>query len=181
MIMEQKRLSDMSFRGMALWLKLREGFGDPKERLEQAGVRKGHAVLDFGCGIGSYTIPAAQIVGSDGVVYALDIHPIAIRTVEKRATRERLGNVKTILSDRDTYLPSHSVDRVLLYDVLHAVPDKLALLRELHRVLKPGGHLSVIPDHMPTDEFLETMSTENLFTLETQHGKPFEFIRNADT
>ncbi len=166
---------NLAFRGMAFWLRLREVFGDLQQRLVEAGLEKGQIVLDFGCGIGSYTIPAAQIVGDAGTVYALDMHPLAIETVQRRARKENLSNVKTIHSDLDTGLASQSVDVVLLYDVFHMVPNQPALLWELHRVLKPGGRLSVLPDHMAGDELLSTMNHGNLFGLHSEHGAVLEF------
>jgi ubiquinone/menaquinone biosynthesis C-methylase UbiE len=173
-------MSDMSFRGLALWLRLREKRRDSQRWLREAGLELGQDVLDFGCGIGSFTLPAAQIVGKDGTVYALDIHPLAIEAVERRATSEKLGNIKTILSDRDTGLPDQSVDVVLLYDVLHSVSDQQALLRELHRVLRPPGLLSVVPDHMTRDQILNTMGREGLFEFQAQRGESFSFIKQAD-
>jgi ubiquinone/menaquinone biosynthesis C-methylase UbiE len=170
-------MSNMSFRGMSLWLKAREWFGNPRQRLEEAGLERGQAVLDYGCGIGSYAIPAAQIVGDGGVVYALDIHPLAVETVARRADKENLANVETIQSDRDTGLNDESVDAILLYDVLHSVPDKGALLCELYRVLKPGGSLSVVPDHMEEDVFLETVQAGNLFSLQARNGKVYWFSK----
>jgi ubiquinone/menaquinone biosynthesis C-methylase UbiE len=160
---------------MSLWLKARERFGNPRKRLEEAGLGQGQAVLDYGCGIGSYAIPAAQIVGDAGVVYALDIHPLAVEAVARRARKENLTNVETIQSNRETGLPDESLDAVLLYDVLHSVPDKGALLRELHRVLKPGGSLSVVPDHMEEDIFLETVQGGNLFSLQARNGTVYQF------
>jgi ubiquinone/menaquinone biosynthesis C-methylase UbiE len=165
---------------MSLWLKARERFGNPRQRLEEAGLERGQAVLDYGCGIGSYAIPAAQIVGDDGVVYALDIHPLAIEAVARRAGRENLANVETIQSDRDTRLNEESVDVILLYDVLHSVPDKGALLHELYRVLKPGGSLSVVPDHMEEDVFLETMQGGNLFALRARNGQVYQFNKHSN-
>ncbi len=172
---DNKPYTNLAFRGMAFWLKLREILCDLQQRLVKAGLEKGQIVLDYGCGIGSYTIPAAQIVGDAGTVYALDMHPLAIETVQRRARKENLSNVKTIHSDLDTGLAAQSVDVVLLYDVFHMVPDQPALLRELHRVLKPGGRLSVLPDHMTGDELLSTMNRGNLFGLQAEHGTVLEF------
>jgi ubiquinone/menaquinone biosynthesis C-methylase UbiE len=162
---------------MSLFLKLRERFGNPRQRLAEAGLEPGQAVLDFGCGIGSYAIPAAQIVGDRGVVYALDIHPLAVETVQRRARKENLANVETIQSDGDTGLPDESVDAILLYDVLHSVPDKGDLLRELHRILKHDGFLSVVPDHMEEDVFLETVQGGSLFSLQARHDKAYQFAK----
>jgi ubiquinone/menaquinone biosynthesis C-methylase UbiE len=170
----------MFFRGMSLWLRLRESFSEPRERFVTAGVKEGQVVLDYGCGIGSYTIPAAQIVGEEGLVYALDIHPLAIQAVDRRVAKEKLINVKTIRSGRYTELPTNSVDTIILYDVLHSIHDKQALLQELYRVLKPNGRLSVLPDHMTRDELLEIIQARNPFLLQTQHGEVFEFNKRAD-
>ena len=173
----QLPMSDLSFRGLSLWLRLRERFRDTRAELLTNGLEAGKVVLDFGCGVGSYTIPAAQIVGDEGLVYALDMQPLAIRAVERRAQEADLSNVRTILSNGDTALPDGSVDVVLLYDVLHSVPEKKALLAELCRVLKPGGHLLVKPDHMSRDELLDKVYAGNSLSLERERGESFDFKR----
>jgi len=156
---------------MAFALRLMEPFKRSRERLAGAGLEKGQVVLEYGCGIGSYTIPSAQIVGDEGAVYALDIHPLAIATVGKRVAKAKLTNVKTILSDRATGLPDESVDIILLYDTFHLVRDKQSLLEELHRILKPDGILSADHMHTARDDFLETMQAGNRFSFEAQSGK----------
>jgi ubiquinone/menaquinone biosynthesis C-methylase UbiE len=176
-----KRMSNLGFRMMALTLRLREGFRDPEDELRQMGLRSGQVVLDYGCGAGSYTMPAAQIVGGEGLVYALDIHPLAIDMVEKRAAKEGLANVKTIYSDRDTGLPDKSVDVVLLYDVFHAIRDRQSLLQELGRVLRPDGILLVRPEHIAEGAFLATMEGSELFAFEKRHGEAYQFVRQAAT
>lgn len=172
-------MSNLYFRSMSLFLRVREKFSHPREQLVASGLGPGQTVLDFGCGVGSYTIPAARLVGEGGQVHALDIHPLAIETVERRAKKEKLANVKTIRSDRATGLPDESVNAVLLYDVFHMVPDRGALLRELHRILKPDGVLSVLPHHMTTAEFLTAMQEGNLFSTPVQHGAAFDFRKNG--
>ena len=160
---------------MAWTLKFMELFRKPKDRLAEIGLERGQTVLEYGCGAGSFTVPAAQMVGKEGTVYAVDIHPLAIETVEKRVKKERLANVKTILSDGDTGLPDTCVDVVLLYDTLHLVTDKQALLGELHRVLKPGGFLSADHQHTDRDDFLATLTAGSLFAVQTENGTVFNF------
>jgi ubiquinone/menaquinone biosynthesis C-methylase UbiE len=126
-------------------------------------------------------MPAAEIVGPHGRVYALDIHPLAVKAVQKRADRAQLANIETIQSGCDTQLADASVDIVLLYDVLHAVPNKRALLDELHRILKPGGRISVLPDHMTEQDLSATMEAGGLFTMQTRHGEVFEFKKPMET
>jgi ubiquinone/menaquinone biosynthesis C-methylase UbiE len=91
--------------------------------LKEVGIKPGFQVLDYGCGPGSYIIPLAELVGESGKVYALDIHPLAIRKVQDIASKKRLANVETILSDCQTGLPDNSLDVVLLYDVFHHLSD----------------------------------------------------------
>jgi ubiquinone/menaquinone biosynthesis C-methylase UbiE len=169
--------SNLDFRLMALTLRLREGLRSPREDLSQVGLTAGQTVLDYGCGVGTYTIPAAQIVSPQGVVYALDKHPLAIEMVAKRAAQEKLVNVETIYSDLATGLAGETVDVVLLYDVLHAVPDQLALLRELGRVLKPGGILSVRPDHISREAFTKLMKQSGLYVPQGELGEAYSFGR----
>ena len=176
---EDRPYSNLAFRGMALWLRVHEILGDIRERLVEAGLEEGQIVVDYGCGIGSYSIPAAQLVGDAGMVYAVDMHPLAIEAVERRARKKNLRNIKTIRSNLDTGLAEESVDLVLLYDVLHMVSDQQGLLGEMHRVLKPGGRLSILPDHMTEDELLSTVSGVNHFNLRTSHGEVYEFERGA--
>ena len=174
-------MSNLSFRALALWLRAREYFSDPRQRLVDASLEAGQVVLDYGCGVGSYALPAAQIVGDGGKVFALDIHPLAVEAVERRARSADLSNVETIQSNLDTGLTSESVDVVLLYDVLHAVPDQHALLQELHRILKPEGRLSVHPDHMTRDELLAIVAAGEQFRFQGQQGEAFAFTKRHAT
>jgi ubiquinone/menaquinone biosynthesis C-methylase UbiE len=122
------------------------------------------SVLDFGCGPGRYTLPAARIVGKDGVVYAVDLHPLAVTKVDRAAKKDGAVNVRTIHSDCGTGLPTGSVDAVLLFDALHDVEDREVVLKELHRVLKPQGTLCY-KDHTLNGEPLFSLLRSNGFSL----------------
>ena len=82
---QQKPMPNLWFRLMALEHSTRSKRPLPIEALKQAGVSPGMRVLDFGCEPGRYTIPAASLVGPEGIVYAVDVHLLAIRMVEKAA------------------------------------------------------------------------------------------------
>ena len=165
----------IGFMIMRTVLSVRNIFRKPERVLHRIELQKGQSMLDYGCGIGSFAIPAAKIVGDDGMVYALDIHPLAIRVVEKEARKKRISNLKTILSDGDTGLPDESIDVVLLYDVLQMIRDKGRLLEELNRVLKPSGSLFATAEHLEVRGFLNTLTREKLFILIGQKGKLFQF------
>jgi len=136
-------VANLTFLMATIVMRIRGLFRDNKGEVLLTGAKRGDVILDYGCGIGFNTIPAAEIVREDGMVYALDIHPLAIKSVEKKIRRKGLRNVKTILSRLDTGLSNESVDIVLLYNVLPMVRNRPALIKELYRVLKPGGILSV--------------------------------------
>jgi ubiquinone/menaquinone biosynthesis C-methylase UbiE len=162
-------MSDFHFKFMSFGYVFRDLWhGNLRAKLEKIGIGEGQTVLDFGCGPGSYTIPAAQIVGERGKVYALDIQPLAIKAVEKKARKKKLANITTILSDRDTGLPDESVDVVLLYDTIHGIKGKPALLKELYRVLKRDGFLLVTDHHLKANEMLEIVAGTGLFSLREQ-------------
>ncbi len=168
-------MPNIAFRLMAFFLGLHRRFVDVRKPLERAGIKEGQTVLDFGCGPGFYAIAAAKMVEAKGKVYALDIHPLAVRSVEKKAKKEGLTNITTILSDRDTRLPDQSIDVVLAYDMIHMVKDKKALARELRRVLKQNGILSVIVGHINVEDVLKILEQDGLFSLRDQHGRLINF------
>ncbi|MHA2603360.1 MAG: class I SAM-dependent methyltransferase [Candidatus Thorarchaeota archaeon SMTZ1-83] len=157
--------SDTSYRVMAWYLRFRERFRKPSEFVSTLGIKEGHNVLDYGCGIGSYTIPAARLIGEAGRVYALDIHPLAIKRVMKRAKNEGLSNIVTIQSDLATGLPENHLDFALLIDVYTWVDDKIGLLEEIHRILRPSGELVFLIDHVSPEGCKAAVEDSGLFKL----------------
>src|SRR5437588_5688084 len=109
------------------------------------GVVPGKNVADIGAGSGWFTVRAARRVAETGKVYAVDINPEAINYIDQRTQRERLLNVKTILSKSDDpLLPVQSVDAVLLLKTYHEVEKPVSLLRNLRAALKPGARVGII-------------------------------------
>jgi len=162
--------SNLSFKLMALSYKFRDFFQSRMDILKEAEIKPGDHVLDYGCGPGSYIIPLAGLVGKKGIIYALDIHPLAIQMVQNIALKKQLTNVETIYSDCKNGLPDNSIDVVLLYDVLHDLNNSDEVLEELHRVLKSNGILSVSDHHMKENEIVSKVVNRGLFGL-TKRGK----------
>jgi len=127
-----KPKSNLDFRLMSLTYKFRDFLLPRISILREVGIKPGFRVLDYGCGPGSYIAPLAELVGKSGKIYALDVHPLAVRAVQRVASRKRLSNVQTILSNCKTSLPPTSMDVVLLYDTLHVMDNFQGVLAELH-------------------------------------------------
>ncbi|MGH7143425.1 MAG: class I SAM-dependent methyltransferase [Planctomycetota bacterium] len=120
-------------------------FFTPAEVLAKLGLtRDCRAAVDFGCGYGTFAIPAAQIV--TGTVFTFDIDSAMVTATEAKARAAGLSNVRAEQQDfiaNGTGLPDTSVDYVMLFNILHA-EEPLVLLQEAHRILVPGGTLGII-------------------------------------
>ena len=136
-------------------------------------LQKRQTFLDYGCGTGEFTIPAARIVGSRGKVYALDCLPRQLEIVEEKSRKEGLTNIETILSASETGLPDECIDVIWMCDVLHEVRGRRAVLEESHRVLKSGGVLAIY------DGMRERVLryTNGLFSLTERDGKLLKFTK----
>lgn len=136
--------------------------------LRDIGIRSGDKVLDFGCRVGHYTIPAAFAVGHSGMVYALDKDQRPLDRLEEKAGKYGLSNIETIRTpdQTDMSMESNTMDVLLLYDVLHYFTqhNRQRLYQEAFRILGSAGLLSVYPKHtaedMPSQEFKEMLLSD---------------------
>jgi len=100
-------------------------------------------VADFGCGYGTFTIPASKVI--KGTIYAIEIEDEMINRVAERASKEKLNNVETMLCDfiyEGSGLENESVDYAMLFNILHAEKPG-ELLKEAYRILTPEGKLGI--------------------------------------
>lgn len=167
----------VGFKLMTLAFRVRDLLRSRMDLLNEAGIKPGFCVLDYGCGPGSYIVPLAQLVGTSGEIYALDIHPLAIKKVQKKATQKAIMNLKTIESDCNTGLPDNKVDVVLLYDTFHNLSQPDDVLRELHRVLKPDSTLSFSDHHMNENEIPAKVANTGLFKPLTKGKRTYSFSK----
>lgn len=171
--------SNLSFKFMAVSYKFRDFFQPCIDILKEVEIKPGDHVLDYGCGPGSYIIPLTGLVGKEGTIFALDIHPLAIKIVQNIALKKQLTNVKTIYSDCKNGLQDNSIDVVLLYDVFHDLNNPNEVLEELHRVLKTNGILSVSDHHMKENEIVSKFENRGLFGLVKRGKRTYSFSRKG--
>ncbi len=168
---------NLHFKLMSFCYKFRDFFLPRINILNEVGIRPGFHVLDYGCGPGGYITPLAELVGKSGKIYALDIHPLAIQTVQGIAARKQLTNVETICSDCKTELPDNSVDVVLFYDTFHTLGDPDRVLEELRRVLRPHGILSFSDHHVKENEIVSRLTNRGLFRLARKGKRTYTFVK----
>jgi len=122
-----------------------ETFFSPAEILAKLGLNSQMSdVAEFGCGYGTFTIPAAKVI--KGKIYALDLEPDMIRMTNDEAKKQGLSNVQTIQRDfmaEGSGLPDESVDYVMLFNILH-LEKPMILINEAKRILRGNGKLGII-------------------------------------
>jgi len=169
MIVNEKKLKpepDAVYKIYIWYCKFTDLIWNPQRRLKKIPLKAGMAVVDYGCGPGRYTLPAARLVGSKGKVFAVDIQPLAINTIKEKAARESLTNIEAILVDSyNTGIQGSSIDLLLFIDTLHQIGDCDALFGEIHRLLKQDGLIFMDPGHMKMSRAREIVENTGLFTI----------------
>lgn len=131
--------------GMLMGSRFRKWLMDPGKTLQAADIQPAQTILEVGCGTGFFTLPAAQIIGDQGCLIAMDPSTGFLKEVAQKVQTANFNNVRLVRRDAlDTGLETESIDKVLLFGVL---PFPLLpldrLLPEMHRVLKVKGTMAV--------------------------------------
>ena len=175
-------MSNFSFRIISLMHDnpLLPIFRNPYKLLKAAGLKQGQKVLEVGCGPGFFTIPAAKIVGNEGVVYAVDVHPLAIERVKEKIEKEGIKNIKPILANAsDTGLPDRSIDLAFLFGLQYVAGGLGNVIAEIYRILKPGGVLSFEKTRGSEKKLIEEVERGG-FIYSGREGRIFLFTRGSD-
>ena len=121
---------------------------DPATLWKELDFSKGITLLDLGCGPGHYALAAAQRIGPEGKVYAVDLWDEGLAHLQQRAGQECLYNIKGLVAEAgDIPLDDQSVDVGFMATVLHDLVEAgtaAGALQEMLRVLKPGGLLAIV-------------------------------------
>jgi len=144
-------LSPAARRRIAAWER-----GEGITFLKALGIGQGGAVLDFGSGLGHYSVPAARVVGNAGIVCAIERNALRRWWLALRASMLDLPmlHVHAHLGDVQAKMPGQRFSAVLLFAVLHLLDatERHTLYAALRSLLADGGTVYVYPVHMRNNQ-----------------------------
>jgi len=116
----------------------------PDQIMDAMGIADASVVADIGAGSGWFTIRLARRVGPRGLVFAEDVQKEMINAISRRVSREGLTNVRPVLGLNNDPRLTQPVDAVLIVDAYHEIENRVAMLANLARALKPQGRIGVV-------------------------------------
>jgi arsenite methyltransferase len=121
-----------------------ESFAGVANPFSLGRLAAGERVLDLGCGAGTDSLVAAQMVGSSGSVVGIDLTPAMLAKARRAAAELGVTNADFVEGEVES-LPfqDDSFDVVISNGVIDLVPDKDAVYSEIYRVLAPGGRIQI--------------------------------------
>lgn len=124
------------------------GFLNPKDTVQQMGLREGMKVADLGVGSGHYAVVASHLVGDTGRVYAIDVQEDVLFRLKDDVRRLGRKNIETVWGNIEktggTKLKDHSVDAVILSNVLFQIDEKDKVVAEIKRIIAREGKLLIV-------------------------------------
>ena len=128
-------------------------------------LEPGERVLDLGCGAGTDSLVAAQMVGSDGSVTGIDMTPEMLAKARLSAETMGAANVEFVQGEAEALpFPDASFDVIVSNGVIDLIPDKAAVFSELLRVLRPGGRIQIADVTIQTPVSAEGRRNIDLWT-----------------
>jgi len=123
-------------------------FSDPEKIVSSLPIEMGSSVADLGAGVGAWSLALAKKVGPTGKVYACDVQKDMLVRIENEAKQHHITNIQTIWSNienhQGTKLRDGSVDWAIAANVLFQVEDRIGFIKEIARILKPGGRVLLV-------------------------------------
>jgi len=123
-------------------------------------IKEGMTVLDIGCGPGLFSIDMAQMVGKSGRVIASDLQEGMLQKVRDKIKGTELEKRITLHKCEENKIGvSEHVDFVLLFYMVHEIPNKEEFFNEIGTILKPNGQVLIVepPFHVSKSAFEETV------------------------
>lgn len=129
-----------------------ESFAGTGNPFEFGALQPGEHVLDIGCGAGTDSLIAARMVGPTGSVIGVDMTPAMVVKAERNAAAAGLTNVAVRQGFMEELpVADGTIDVVISNGVINLTTDKLHVMREVHRVLRPGGRFQIADIHVKTE------------------------------
>ena len=151
------------YMGYVLANPLRKLYQDPVKLLRPY-VKTGMAVLEVGPGMGFFSLPMARIVGDEGKIYSVDLQERMLQTLRKRVAKKKLQHIiePRLCSESSLEVKDlrDRIDFALAFAVVHEIPDRENLFREIYASLRQGGILLVSEpkEHVSEEAFEEFLS-----------------------
>ena len=123
-------------------------------------IEKGQSVLDFGCGPGTFTIDMAKMTGENGKVFAVDLQKGMLELVEKKADKFKIKErIIVHQCGKESIGLSVPIDFALAFYMLHESGNPEPLLKEIFKMLKPGGKFFLVEPkmHIKKEVYLEAV------------------------
>jgi ubiquinone/menaquinone biosynthesis C-methylase UbiE len=118
---------------------------EPDEVLKALGLQKGEKIADIGAGGGYYALRFAEVVGTEGQVFAVDTNLMFLEFIQHRAKEKGLSNVETILATKESAnLLGKSLDLIFMRNVCHHLAKRAEYFRGLKDALGTEGRIAII-------------------------------------
>ena len=170
---EVGRMPDSVFWIMKQMFKIYYLFNPVDKYISKFGIKQGDTVVDYGCGPGAFIKSASYLVGENGLVYAVDLHEMAISAVNDLIRNKNLSNVKPVLADESgVAIPDKTADLVFAIDMFHMVKESDIFLKEIFRITKNEGVLIIEDGHQPRSLTVEKIKRSGWWNI-TEEQKRF--------
>ena len=163
---EVERMPDSVFWIMKQLFKIFYFFKPVDKYIARFGIKQGDKVVDYGCGPGAFIKSASLLAGETGLVYAVDLHEMAISAVNELIRKNNLKNVKPVLAEGNKVaIPDNTADVVYAIDMFHMVKESDLFLKEICRITKNVGTLIIEDGHQPRSLSIEKIKNSRCWNI----------------
>ncbi len=152
------------------------------EKILKPYIKKGMTALDLGCGPGYFTIPMAKLTGTTGKVIAADLQQGMLDNVKAKIKGTDLEKRITLHKCESTGINlTETVDFILLFYMVHEIPDKTRFFNEIKTIIKPTGSILIVepPVHVTKADFHKTLETAEIVGFATYPGPKLRLNKTA--
>jgi len=177
---EKEKVCSVEHAGM-LDLKIRKLIHNPGKIVKRY-INEGMTVIDIGCGPGFFTIEMAKLVGNNGKVVAADLQEGMLEILKKKIENTNLKDrIELHKCPQDKIGITKESDFILLFYMLHEVPDPSAFLLELFSLLKPEGKILIVEPkfHVSKKNFCNSLEMMKTIGFNVINGPKIFFSRSA--